>query len=440
MRPWLGQRQIWLGAVRVPTLTATRSLSLHGSHLALQQRHESSTSSAASASDKAKLRSYEDRRLPNTQGASRPPPTQHNHATASQHPRHVPEPAQRATAPTRAPPVTEPLPGQIAKLLNLVDTHRSPLISYLPETETFVRTRDKRRGERFEHRKTVNTEPQQMFKIKLYDKIRASLVKDHRIRGPVLAGQQRLFAMHGANTKVHPPLGDIEWELDSSRLVRDGYGVSAFERKNTKATLEVLPNNQAALLWITIVPERPYVVGGSGLTKGQGAHHYKWASLRENLPWYALADVLKQSPNRTLKVPSVSPSSPDYQLWPGETSKLSEREVAERVIFMHVMPLFMQTYGPGGYKHFQLWQDGRRNDNLPVVFSWQQQYVWCIWRNGPTGPLEFQQTGHWIPEVAPGHRNYQTEQAMMWKTLGKHDPDVQLSMKAEASEDKASDN
>ncbi|KAK7959260.1 uncharacterized protein PG986_004114 [Apiospora aurea] len=143
-------------------------------------------------------------------------------------------------------------------------------------------------------------------------------------------------------------------------------------------------------------------------------------------------------------VPSVSPSSPEYQLWPGKTCKLSEKGVAERVIFMHIMPLFMQTYGPDGYKRAQLWQQGRRhsrrNDNLPVVFSWQQQYVWCIWRNGPTGPLEFQQTGHWIPEVAPGHRNYEVEQAMIRETLGGHDPDVAPIDKPWPSEDKASDN
>ncbi|KAK8116806.1 uncharacterized protein PG998_005087 [Apiospora kogelbergensis] len=310
----------------------------------------------------------------------------------------------------------------MAKLLDLVDTHMKPAIYYLPDEALFVNSRAGKAAF-FEHRKTVNPKPNQLHKIKLYDQMRKALISARSVhhkhyRGTLFSAVQRLFGLQGATTEFHRPLGKGKpEEIDESRVVRCAYRPRIFDRENTRATVETLPTGQAALLWIHMVPTRWHVKETMPLPADEHPQsHFKWAHSQENLPWNALAHILKSSPTHTLKTPSESPSSPDYQVWPAEAHlhpPISNKEVSERVFFMHVMPLFLESYGQGGKLARKLWNDGRRNDNLPVVFSWQEKYIWCIWRNGPHGPLEMQQTGDWIPEVSPGQRNYEVEQELL---------------------------
>lgn len=344
------------------------------------------------------------------------------------------------------------LPGQMAKLLDLVDTHRKPLISYLPDEALFVRHAKKKLPiGLFEHRKTVNTDPNQLYKIRFYNKMRESLlsklsVHHRRFRGALLANVQRLFSLHGATNEFHRPLGLKKLlkhgENDESRIVRGEFRDQVFDKEDTRATLELLPTGQAALLWIQMIPMRWISEYNSQKPSYETPlKHYKWASLVENRPWNALANVLELSPNRTLKAPSVSPSSPDYEVWPTEEAcsnpPLPSKEVARRVLFMHVMPLFMEMYGKDGKRANKLWGGDRRNENLPVVFSWQEKYIWCIWRNGPHGPLEMQQTGDWIPEVLPGSRTYEAEQASI-EALGLHDLKNPIKVKGTKKREKPS--
>lgn len=424
--PWLRHRKLGSIVVREATnraQTPTPPL-LRTQNLVQQLRKSSSaaaagrpaTASSASASDIGKPLATEHRQS-KPQGPARSLGARDDHAVESEHPEHAPDLTGEATAPSAAPPALRPLPGKIARLFDLVDKKRWPLISYLPDEKVFVRPLDKPKGKCFEHRKTINPDPNQMHKIKLYHQLRASLVKNlsvfqKRFRGCLLSGQHRMFSLNEATSETHGRLGLArDWEKDESRLTSNVQRLQPFERDNTDATLETLSDGRAGLLWINMVPQR--CSDGGRSVPVTASTHFRWASDPDNLPWNTLKDVLEKAPNGTIKVPTLSPSSGGYQVWTGKAPILPDTAVADRVLFMHIMPLFMKTYGLGGCKARKLWGEGRHNNNLPVVFSWQEKYVWCIWRDGPNGPLEMQQTGCWVPEVAPGNQYYKTEQELL---------------------------
>ncbi|KAK8001239.1 hypothetical protein PG991_013461 [Apiospora marii] len=401
-----------------------QSFITHLQILVQQQLRKSSSAAAgptaahpASASDPGKPLTT-GRRQSKSRGPSRSLGARDDHADQSERPKHAPDPAGKATAPAAASPALDPLPGQIARLLNLVDMKRSPLISFLPDEKAFVRPQDKPTGECFEYRKTINPDPNHKYKIKLYHQLRSALVKtlsvfQRRFRGALQSGQHRMFSINKAISELHGALGLArDWALDEWRMVSNVIRSQPFERDNTDATLETLPDGRAGLLWVNIVPQR--CSHADRAATETPSTHFRWASDWDNLPWNTLKNVLETAPNGTLKVPTTGPASGAYEVWTEKKPGLpSGMQVADKVIFMHVMPLFMKTYGPGGHKAWKLWGKDRHNENLPVVFSWQEKYVWCIWRNGPHGPLEMQQTGCWVPEVAPGTQYYETERELL---------------------------
>ena len=433
--PWLRHRKLGSIAVRATIRAQTPPPPLLCTQILVQQQLRKSSSAAggptaahsASASGQGKPLTTKrrqgkplttKRRQSKPRGPSRSLGARNDHATESESLEHAPDPAGEATVPAAASPALDPLPGQLARLLNLVDEKRRPLISFLPDEMAFVRPLDRATGERFEYRKTVNPDPNHQYKIKIYHQQRSALVKElsvfhRRFRGALQSGQHRMFAINKAATELHGPMGLArDWALDEWRVVSNVQNQQPFDRDNTDATLETLPDGRAGLLWVNITPQRSsHDDRASLLTAYQ---HFRWASEWDNLPWNTLKNVLETAPNGTLKVPTSSPASGAYEVWTEKKPGLpSGMQVADKVIFMHVMPLFMKTYGLGGHKAWKLWREDRHNDNLPVVFSWQEKYVWCIWRNGPRGPLEMQQTGCWVPEVAPGTQYYKTEQDLL---------------------------
>ncbi|KAK7963942.1 hypothetical protein PG988_010916 [Apiospora saccharicola] len=364
--PWLRHRKLGSIVVRATLRAQTLTPPLLRTRILVQQLRKSSSAAAGPTAASSARASNQEKPLATKHRQSKSPGPSRSlgardvRVIESEHPDNAANPAGNATAPAAAPPALRPLPGKIAGLLDLVDKKRRPLISYLPDENLFVRPLEKAKGECFEYRKTVNPHPNQKYKIKLFHQLRASLVRElsvyqKRFRGHLQSGQHRMFGLYETIKELHGALGLArDWALDDWRVVRNVEKDQPFERDNTDASLELLDDGRAGLLWVSIIPQRH---SGREQTTASASSHFRWASDPNNLPWNTLKNVLEMAPNGTLKIPALSPSEgAAYQVWTEKAPGLpSSVEVANQVILMHIMPLFKKTYGLGGCKAQRLW-------------------------------------------------------------------------------------